>query len=216
LTTPRVVGLFIAIVLTTVIWYPAFLGPLLPEGFVLRNLTQQAIDWAFALVLIAIVVLWEKQPLSSMGFKALNGENLGGGLGLGGFVMLGLVAWTLIVDSPRNLSMGADAPAGFYFWYAPLALLTASFCEEVIYRGYAMERLLRMFRSPWPALLIPHAAFSLMHIKDGWMKVLMVATVGFLFTWWYFRNRDLTMNIIGHAFVDAMAIIGAMFGIRAE
>jgi len=211
---PRIVGLAIALVVTTVAWYPPVLGPLLPEGFVLRNLAQQGIDWAFALILVAIVVFWERQPLSSMGFKKLGRENLAGGLGLGGFVMLGIVAWTLIASRLRDSSMGMDAPpAGFFYWYAPLALITAGFSEEVIYRGYAMERLLGMFKSPWPALLLTHAAFSLMHIKDGWPKVIMVATVGFLFTWWYYRNRDLTMNIVGHLFVDAMALVGAIFGI---
>jgi len=54
-----------------------------------------------------------------------------------------------------------------------------------------------------------------MHIKDGWEKVFVVATVGFLFTWWYYMSRDLTMNIVGHLFVDAMALVGAAFGIGA-
>lgn len=216
LTAARLVGLFIALVLTTVVWYPPFLGPLLPEGFVLRNLTQQGIDWAFAITLMAIVLFWERLPLSSMGFKKLSGQNLAGGLGLGGFCMAGLVVWTLIAGWLRDPSLGMGPTTGFYLWYGPLALITAGFCEEVIYRGYAMERLLRMFKSPWPALLLPHIAFSLMHIKDGWEKVFMVATLGFLFTWWYYKSRDLTMLIVGHLFVDAMALVGAAFGIGGE
>lgn len=216
LTAARIVGLTIALLVTTVAWYPPLLGPLLPEGFVLRNVIQQGIDWAFALTLVAIVLYWEKLPLASMGFKALSRANIAGGLGLGGFVMVGLVVWMLLVGWLRDPSMGMGVPpAGFYLWYAPLALVTAGVCEEVIFRGYAMERLLRMFTSPWPALLLPHIAFSLMHIKDGWEKVAMVGTGGFLFTWWYYRSRDLTMNIIGHLFVDAMAIVGAAFGVGA-
>ncbi|MEL7483798.1 MAG: type II CAAX endopeptidase family protein [Planctomycetota bacterium] len=213
LTAATLVGLTIALVLTTVVWYPPLLGPLLPDGFVLCNLTQQGIDWAFTFTLVAIVLFWERLPLSSMGFKKLTGANVSGGLGLGGFVMVGLVVWTLAFGWLRDPSMGMGPPSGFYVWFGPLALVTAGVCEEVIYRGYAMERLLRMFKSPWPALLLPHAAFSLMHIKDGWEKVLMVATVGFLFTWWYYKSRDLTMNIVGHLFVDAMALVGAAVGL---
>ena len=210
LTSARIAGLTIALVVTTVVWYPPFLGPLLPEGFVLRNLVQQGIDWAFAITLMATVLFWERLPLSSMGFKKLSGQNLAG------FCMVGLVVWTLIAGSLRDPSMGMGPTTGFYLWYGPLALITAGFCEEVIYRGYAMERLLRMFKSPWPALLLPHIAFSLMHIKDGWEKVIMVATVGFLFTWWYYKSRDLTMLIVGHLFVDAMALVGAAVGIGGE
>ncbi|MEL6328583.1 MAG: type II CAAX endopeptidase family protein [Planctomycetota bacterium] len=215
-TLPRIVGLAVALVLTTVVWYPPILGPLLPDGFVLRNLAQQGIDWAFTIVLVAIVLFWERLPLSSMGFEKITGETLGGGLGLGGFVMVALVVWTLAVGWLRDPSMGMGPTSGFFIWYGPLALITAGVCEEVIYRGYAMERLLRMFRSPWPALLLPHVAFSLMHIKDGWDKVLMVGTGGFLFTWWYYKSRDLTMNIVGHLFVDAMALVGAAFGIGRD
>jgi len=35
LTTARLVGLTIDLVLTTVVWYPPMLGPLLPYGIVL-------------------------------------------------------------------------------------------------------------------------------------------------------------------------------------
>jgi len=155
LTAARIVGLTICLVLTTVVWYPPLLGPLLPEGFVLRNLAQQGIDWAFAISLVAIVLFWGRLPLSSMGFKKLSGQNLGGGLGLGGFCMLGLVVWTLIAGWLRDPSMGMGPPSGFYLWYGPLALITAGFCEEVIYRGYAMERLLRMCKSPCPLCSCP-------------------------------------------------------------
>jgi membrane protease YdiL (CAAX protease family) len=211
---PSLVGLFIALVVTTVVWYPPLLGPLLPDGFVARNLFQQGIDWVFALSLVAIVLFWERKPLASMGFKPLTKENFFGGIGLGGFVMLGVPLWMLLTRTFVDPAMGMEVPDKFFLWYGPLALITAGVCEEVIYRGYAMERLLRLFKNPWPALLLPHLAFSLMHIKDGWPKVIMVFTVGFLFTWWYFKHRDLTMNIIGHLFVDALALLGAAFGIR--
>lgn len=131
-TLPRTVGLVIALVLTTVVWYPPLLGPLLPDGFVLRNLAQQGIDWAFTIVLVAIVLFWERLPLSSMGFKKLSRENLVGGLGLGGFCMVGLVVWTLLAGWLRDPSMGMGPTRGFYLWYGPLALITAGFCEEVI------------------------------------------------------------------------------------
>ena len=216
---PQAVGLVVALVLTTVVWYPPFLAPLLPDDFVWRNLAQQGIDWAFCLILIAIVLLWEREPLTSLGFKRLTRENLLAGLGLGGFFLLGQFLWNFVAGrfAGADPSLGAGPlPDGFVLWYGPVALVTASFCEEIIYRGYAMERLLRIFKSPWPGIVLPHVAFALMHIKDGWGKVAMVGIVGLLFTLYYYRYRDLTMTIVAHFFIDSLALVGHFAGIRSS
>ncbi len=41
------------LVVTTAVWCPPFLGPLLPDGFVLWNLVQEVVDSAFAINLMA-------------------------------------------------------------------------------------------------------------------------------------------------------------------
>ena len=63
LFTARVVGLAIALVLTTIFWWPAVAGRLLPDDLVWRNVAAQAVDWAFCLVLMGIVVCWERQRI---------------------------------------------------------------------------------------------------------------------------------------------------------
>jgi len=216
----HIVGLFIALVLTTVIWLPQVASSLLPDNLVWRNVASQALDWAFALTLICIVLFWERKSLASLGFKDLNSTVLFAGLGLGGFLMVGIFAWSLIVPAligDRDPSAGAtanDLPPGFYVWFAPFALITASFAEEIIYRGYAMERLLRIGVGPVTTVVVTQIAFALYHLKDGMSSVLFVATIGSLFALYYIWTRNLWITIIGHFFVDAMAIIGHMAGIR--
>lgn len=210
-----------ALVLTTLFWLPPVASRLLPEELVWRNLASQGADWFFALGLIAIVVCWEKRPLSSLGFKPLKVENLCAGLGLGGFLMVGVVVWTYLLAPMVPGLEGAtgqdrnaeNLPDNFFLWFAPLALVTASFCEEVIYRGYAMERLLRVTKSPWLAVVLSHIAFVLYHLKDGWESVLMLSFMALLFPLYYLRFRDLTMMIVAHAFIDLMAIVGHFAGI---
>ena len=215
-------GLFVALVATTIFWWPPIASRLLPTDLVWRNLAAQAADWFFCLSLMAIVYFWEREPLSSLGFKPLRKDNLSAGLGLGGFIMVGLVLWKLVssqlVQGSGIGSSGAapsEFPPHFFLWFGPIALLTASFCEEVIYRGYATERLLRITNNRWVAVLLPNFAFALMHWKDGFEKVLFVGTVCLLFQLYYVRYRDLTMTIVAHFLIDSLALLGAMFGVRS-
>lgn len=220
LSLSHVVGLFIALVLSTLLWLPPVIGPLLPDNLFWRNIAAQGVDWAFAVTLILIVLFWERRSLASMGFKEFNSSILFAGLGLGGFVMIGTFAWSVI--SPMLFTStgsveGASAselPPGFYLWFAPFALITASFAEEIIYRGYAMERLLRLGVGPIVTVIVTQIAFALYHLKDGMSSVIGVATIGSLFALYYVWTRNLWVTIIGHFFVDAMAIVGHVFNIR--
>ena len=215
---PVSIGLFLALVATTVFWFPSVAGTVLPRDILWRNLFSQFADWFFAIALMLIVVVGERQPISSMGFKRPDSETLLGAFGLVGFFFLGLIAWKFAVDPwipsislPTGKPATGTLPKNFFYWFAPIALVTAAFAEEIIYRGYAMERLLKYFKNPLPAIVLPHTAFALMHLKDGFANALMVFAVGMLFTWFYFSSRNLTLLIIAHFIIDALAVIAELF-----
>ena len=216
----HIVGLFIALVLTTVVWLPRVASSLLPDSLVWRNVAAQGLDWAFALTLVGIVLVWERKSLASLGFKDLNASVLFTGVGLGGFLMVAIFAWSLISPlllgdrGPANGATASKLPPGFYLWFAPFALITASLAEEIVYRGYAMERMLRIGVGPITTVIVTQIAFALYHLKDGMSSVILVGTIGSLFALYYIWTRNLWVTIIGHFFVDAMAIIGYVFGIR--
>lgn len=214
-------GLVVALVGTTLVWLPPVAGELLPEPIVARNVVSQLIDWLFVAVLLLLVGFGERRGLSSLGFRPLTVQTLVDALGLAGFFMLGLVAWRLVVSPwfpevtlPAGDSAVGELPDGFHFWFAPLALVTASVAEEIIYRGYAMQRLLERFRSPWPALLLPHLAFALYHLKDGAESAVSLLVLGALFTWYFYRTRNLTLLIAAHFIIDLLALVGVFVGLR--
>ncbi len=218
--TAQIVGVFIALVGTAVFWYPPILSRVLPENLVLRNLCAQGFDWAFCLALVGVVLFWEKKPLSSLQFKALTVKNFSAGMGLGSFCMIGLVVWTFLIqpmipglDHTTASNRNEELPKYFFLWYAPIALVTASVCEEVIYRGYAMERLLLLTKRPWLAVVLTHISFVLYHIKDGLDGVIALSVLGLLFPIYYLKTRDLTVVIIGHALIDFLAIVGHFAGL---
>ena len=210
-------GLVIALAGTVLFWWPSVAGRLFPQDLVLRNLAAQGVDWMFALALVGIVLLFERRSLASLRFTRPNVKTIAAGLGLGGFMMIGIVGWKFaeraLFPEVAELDIGAPPsafPPGFFLWFAPIALITASVCEEVIWRGYAMERLLLVTKSPVLAIILSQISFALYHVKDGWSTALMVLTVGSLFPIFFLTTRSLTVTIIGHAMVDGLALVGSM------
>ena len=64
-STAQICGLTVALVFTTIFWWPPIASHLLPENLVWRNVAAQAADWFFCLVLMAIVYFFERESLES-------------------------------------------------------------------------------------------------------------------------------------------------------
>ena len=214
------VGLAFALVGVQLLWWPAIANLWLPTDLVMRNLASQAMDWAAALFLVGLVVVCERDNLASLGFRKLDAETFAAGMGLGAFFMIGSILfmflWNALWPQPSAAGEGVDLaslPYHFVYWYPLLALVTAAVAEEIIFRGYALERLLRLNVSPVVAITLVQIAFALYHVKDGLFSVVNVALVGVLFSLYYAWYRNLTMTIVAHALVDTLAIVGYFTGI---
>ena len=218
---PLIIGLTISLVLTTLFWIPSIAGSFLPSNIVARNVASQFVDWGFAISLIIVVRLGERKHIASMGFKPLTFQTVYEAFGLVGFFFIGMIAWRLLVSPwfpdislPAGQAATGELPEYFFFWFAPFALITASFAEEIIYRGYAMERLLAHCNNRLYALLLPHTAFALYHLKDGFENAVMLFCVGWIFTWYYYESRNLTLLILAHFVIDLLALVGRIAGIQ--
>lgn len=213
-------GVFMVLVVTTIFWRPSVYKALLSKDFEIRNYQMQGFDWLVVLLIIGLILWGEKNPLSTLNIKKPTWEMLGIGLGLGGFSMLyialhrwGLNSFVLVTGFEQQLENPSLNEVGpeFVFVYGIFSLLTAGISEEIIYRGYATERLMKLSNSYWLAFLLPLLAFVLMHYRKGIDHLFIVLVVGSLMQYYYLKFRNLTINIIGHLFIDSLAYAGILF-----
>ena len=214
------IGLFIVLILATVFWFPTVYKSILSTDFELRNYQMQGFDWLVVAIIIVLIIYGERNKLNTLNIKKPTLEMFGIGMGLGGFSLLYIFLHrtafnffnisTGFEQQLENPSLNEVGPE-FVFVYGIFSLITASIAEEIIYRGYATERLMKLKNSYWLAFLLPLVAFVLMHYRKGLDHLLIVLVVGSLMQYYYLKFRNLTINIIGHLFIDLMAYIGILY-----
>jgi membrane protease YdiL (CAAX protease family) len=80
--------------------------------------------------------------------------------------------------------------------------LTASFTEELIWRGHILSGLELDGRRPWVALLVSAASFALIHGLFLPDKLLVTFVIGIMAGMYYLRERSLLPIMFTHWFVD--------------
>ena len=155
---------------------------------------------------------WSIRPPLAMG------RTLGlAALGTGAIIALFAIG-AVVIDAlglpPIDVSMVLDqvtqSPLSFALWIVLVAWLAAGFGEELLYRGFLMDRLMRlrgMRGRKWPAAIIQAALFGLPHLYQGWGGVLVTASIGLFLAWLRFANRgNLWACILAHAAVDTIML----------
>jgi membrane protease YdiL (CAAX protease family) len=171
------------------------------------------ITWGGCLSLVALMLLWEARPLSSIGIVWGNytawaiGALLGGTISAisGASVYFSLRAGKPIVG--EGAEQGLTRLISTPLWFRCACVLTAGITEEIVFRGYAIERLRELTGSPWLAVAIPLAVFVLAHLSAwsaGHLAGVFVA--GGLLTGLYVWRQDLVACMIAHALMDAPLI----------
>jgi membrane protease YdiL (CAAX protease family) len=97
--------------------------------------------------------------------------------------------------------------------------LTAGFCEELMFRAYAIERLAMFSGKLWVGGLVTAVLFTLGHVpRYGWSVSLAgVFIIGTFLTVLYVRQRNLWLCAAVHAASDAMGlVIGPAFALHAR
>lgn len=106
----------------------------------------------------------------------------------------GFVREQITGDPPPALDLTRLLPA----WVLLPAWFTGAFTEEVLFRSYPIERLVRMTGRPWLVGLVTVAVFTFLHSIDwDWIHVFTaVLPGGIMLTLFYLWRRNLVLNVI--------------------
>ncbi len=206
-----VFGLFVALVLPVAVTLITLLrgsGGAITASYAEFGLV---LHWSILGLLLAIVLYGERRPLSSIGVRRLTLWTVAIGL-LAGIVLT--LSNPLIAALGAALSVPRDDGATMHGLFAlPLGLraalaITAGIYEETLFRGYAVERLIRLTGRRWLAGLVSVVAFTLAHWSYwGAAQLFPIAIIATLVTALYLWRRNLVVNIVAHATTDAIGLL---------
>lgn len=172
---------------------------------------QEAFWWALAIIVLLFILAIERRPLSSVGFRRPDWKTFA--YGLAGFVAILAFAGSMVLfllpalhlhQDPATLKRMLDTP----YWYRILLVTRAAFCEELLMRGYGIERLQELTGSKFVAGAVTLAVFTLGHWSYGTIAQLIVAAAaGLVLTILYLWRRDLISNMIAHWLTDAASLL---------
>ena len=83
--------------------------------------------------------------------------------------------------------------------------MTAGFCEELVFRGYAQRQFLAHSQSPAIAVVGQGLVFGLMHAYQGWRAVVSITMLGVLFGAFAAWRKTLRPGMVAHAWHDVWA-----------
>lgn len=189
--------------------------PLGPLGLIYSGLGapwgREALWWALTAVMLIYVLVIERRPLSSIGFKTANWGDLALSMLAAGLIVVGMgliysMVFPLLHLKPNTTT--SAALLGMPFAYRVAIVTRAAFAEEILFRGYGLERIKELTGSKWFAGLVTMAGFTYAHLA-GWgaAHLIPVAWAAFVLTVFYLWRRNLWTVIIAHWLTDFVGVV---------
>ena len=203
------VGLFVALVLPFVLTrlFGGQSKELWSSSHAIVTIVQ---EWAVALILLGIVFFWERRTLASIGITRMTWRDVLGGLA--GFVV-GALSFIFTTPFIMALGLGTTSTGIGQLAQTSIALriavvITAGITEEIISRGYPIERIREMTgQIAWGAG-IAYIALVLLRIPFwGLGGTIQIGIWSLIVTLLYVWRRNLPACMLMHILNDAYAFI---------
>ena len=157
----------------------------------------------------------EKLSLTTIGWKPLSWKWVFAAIGLGVLLSLFVPVLTLLVNAffpPSDTGTITQVTSNFFFFFLLLSVLTAGITEEILFRGYSLERLYEITGNKWVSGLISLIFFVTIH-ATGWNIAHIIGVViplGTILTGLYFWQRNLLFVMIVHVVIDLPLVFIAL------
>jgi uncharacterized protein len=184
-----------------------------PGQTTLELFAHEAIWWGFAAILLLWLRYVEHLPFISIGLRRPTGKTIGFGI-LAGVILTAIIIVQFAVIIPMlHLSAAqstAERAAVIHhpLWFRFLLVLRAAVVEEILFRGYLIEKIRQLTGSMTLAVIVSVAAFTYAHLS-GWglAHLIPVCASGIVLALLYIWRRDLPCNMIGHFIVDGIGFL---------
>jgi membrane protease YdiL (CAAX protease family) len=202
--TATTVGLLLALASPLAIWA---LAPDDASGFTVAKLARQ---WAVALALLGVVLFWERLPLASIGLRWPSLADCAWAVGFFALGVLTFIPSSILVSvlGLGTVGTGIERLDGLSVPFRLAIVLTAAVTEEIVFRGYPIERLGALVGSRWLGAGLALAIFAALHTPiwglGGAVQIgLWTVVVTALYAW----RRSLPASMLMHGLNNLWAFI---------
>jgi membrane protease YdiL (CAAX protease family) len=160
-----------------------------------------------AILALTGVILWlvtakERLPLTSIGLRTDRiWRSLGWGVAIAA-VCLAAAIGCIVTCKALGIAYGEGPGISRTVPLTILTVVRAGIAEEVLYRGFAIERLQTLTGNKWIAAGLPLILFAAFHYRQGLAGIGIAFLLGAILTAFYLWKRDLLANIFGHFLTD--------------
>ena len=173
-------------------------------------LANSLASWLLVGVLLVIVVYWERRRLTSIGLRVPSRREaaVGIGAGLGGIVLglvaIGVAVVALELEQPETLSAIARLSLPVRVTIVATAVIT----EEILWRGYPIERLTELTGNVWIGAAVSGGVFLAVHYPAwGLVGAIPQTVFTLVIVGVYVWSRNLVVCILTHGVINTLTIL---------
>jgi uncharacterized protein len=185
-----------------------FLGEPSPLAATLIN---ECAVWSVVFVILGIVLFWERHPLKSIGLGLPTWDAiLLGALCVAPLLLLSMTTGGILraIGTSAQDNGQTVMILTLPLWLQLFVAVTAGFTEEILFRGFAVERVTLLSGSRWFGAVVPSLLFGTMHAPFwGLPHAVIAGATGFWLTLIYLWRRNLWVNIAAHVLLDGFLFI---------
>lgn len=211
MTNTRRIQILVGLVLTLVV-------PLLPLsrwGILFSGLSlpwaREVFWWIAVVVVLLYIAFVERRRFASVGFRRPNWIDIVLAVVAGILMAVGITVIYLLIFPLFHLKMNAGEMKSLMqtpFWYRFALVTRAAVAEELMFRGYPIERIIELTGSRVLAAVLTCAAFTYAHLASWGAAQLIVAGYGgVVLTILYLWRRNLWANMLAHWIADGAGFL---------